>query len=111
MSFLGFFKKTLEIFKKSFIFVKNFKMTTTLEITILDDSEADLLLLLLQKFRSVKIGKVNKNDKITDEDALHLEKFDAETQRLILDSIERHKNGDNSHLISIDNPQTFLHAL
>jgi hypothetical protein len=86
-------------------------MTTTFELTILDDNEADLLLSLLQKFRSVKIGKVQKKVSAGGEDVLDLEKFDTETQRRVLDTIERYKKGDTSHLIQVDNLQSFFHAI
>lgn len=82
---------------------------TTLEISISDESKVNLLLSLLKEFRFVKIKNI-----VQEIETLDVDRFDAETQRRIADSIERHKNGDTSQLVeigSIDELNKLFHTV
>jgi hypothetical protein len=87
---------------------------TTLEISISDESKVNLLLSLLKEFRFVKVRNIIQQPENQELGTLDMNKFDAETQRRITDSIERHKNGDTSHLVeigSIDELNKLFHAV
>ena len=74
---------------------------TTLEISISDESKVNLLLSLLKEFRFVKVENIVQDVDNQPIEILDINKFDAETQRRIADSIERRKNGDTSNLVEI----------
>ena len=87
---------------------------TTLEISISDESKVNLLLSLLKEFRFVKVESIMQDADNQLIGTLDINKFDAETQRRIADSIERRKNGDTSNLVEIsgiDELNKLFHAV
>jgi hypothetical protein len=87
---------------------------TTLEITISDDSKLEHFISILKEFRfvsNVELGtkseKKRKKTKINWTDA----KLDPVTHALVLDSIERHKQGDTSHLIQVNDIKEIFYDL
>jgi hypothetical protein len=93
--------------KNKITFVVNFKKMATLEITVSDDSKLDFIVSLLKEFRYIDIDKIQstgnaipteikkntkKKAKINWTDA----KLDAETERLVRESIARHEAGTPS---------------
>ncbi len=87
---------------------------TTLEISISDESKVNLLLSLLKEFRFVKVKNIVQDADNQLIGVLDINKFDAETQRRITDSIERRKNGDTSNLVeigSVDELNKIFHAV
>ncbi len=87
---------------------------TVLEISISDESKVNLLLSLLKEFRFVKVKNIVQDTDNQTIETLDINKFDAETQRRIADSIERRKNGDTSNLVeigSVDELNKMFHAV
>ncbi len=92
---------------------------TTLEVTVLDDSKASFILSLLKEFRYISISNITKEKnniefikESEDEEIIWSQKkIDAITHASILDSIEKHKKGDTSHLIQVNSLKEVFYDL
>jgi hypothetical protein len=86
----------------------------TLEITIADESKLDSIISMLKEFGDVNIGKIQLGAKKTKKKAKINwtdEKLDPATHALVLDSIERRKRGDTSHLIQVNDIKEIFYDL